>query len=430
MPIKQHGRQYDIVVFGATGYTGAFVTEHITTHLPSNLKWAVAGRSESKLRDVVANCNELNPDRVQPEIEICNLTDEDIESLVKKTFILITTVGPYAQYGEHAFRACAENGTHYLDVTGETPWTGTMINKYEGAAQETGAMMFPQIGIESAPPDLVTWLLAKQVREKLQTTTAAVTVSIHQLDSAPSGGTLATVLGLFESFSIQEVRAQHKPYALSPVPNRNKVQSQTPFLAKLTGLRNISNLGLMTTSVAGMTDTPIIQRSWGLMASLPSREKQFYGPNFSFHEYMRAKSYLRGIVIHWALAFFGLLLATVPPFRKLARRFVYQPGDGPDRELAKRDEIEYRGIAVPDKKSKTGYPQAYCRAWYTGSMYYHNLLTGLIVTGMLLAQAASTLLEDDVELPGGVFTAACLGQPYIDRLHDVGFKFESKLLEN
>ncbi|KAJ3952372.1 hypothetical protein N0V92_011186 [Colletotrichum tropicale] len=343
MPIKQHGRQYDLVVFGATGYTGNFVTEHITTHLPSNLKWAVAGRSESKLRGLIAELKKLNSDRVQPEIEICSLNDEDLERLVKKTYILITTVGPYAQYGELAFRACAENGTHYMDVTGETPWTGTMINKYEGAAQETGAMMFPQIGIESAPPDLVTWSLTKEVREKLSAKTAAVTVSIHQLES------------------------------------------------------------------------------WGLMASLPSREKQFYGPNFSFHEYMRAKGYLRGIAIHWALGFFGLLLATMPPFRALAKRFVYEPGQGPDKELAKKDEIEYRGIAMPDKASKTGNPQAYCRAKYTGSMYY--------LTGMLLAQAASTLLEDDVDLPGGVFTAACLGQPYIDRLHDVGFKFETKILD-
>ncbi|KAF9872613.1 saccharopine dehydrogenase [Colletotrichum karsti] len=421
MPIKQHGRQYDLVVFGATGYTGAFVTEHITTHLPSNLKWAVAGRSQSKLRDVVAECKKLNPDRVQPEIEICSLNEEDLERLVKKTYILITTVGPYAQYGEYAFRACAENGTHYMDVTGETPWTGTMINKYEGAAQETGAMMFPQIGIESAPPDLVTWSLAKVLREKLLAKTGAVTVSIHQLDSAPSGGTLATVLGLFESFSIAEVRAQHKPYALSPVPNRNKVRSQTSFLTRLVGLRDVPNLGLMTTSVAGMTDTPIVQRSWGLMASVASREKQFYGPNFSFHEYMRAKSYLHGVAIHWALAFFGLLLATVAPFRKLARRFVYEPGQGPDKELAKKDEIEYRGIAFADPESKAAGSQAYCRAWYTGSMYY--------LTGMLLAQAASTLLEDDVDLPGGVFTAACLGQPYIDRLHDVGFRFETKILE-
>ncbi|OLN83710.1 Saccharopine dehydrogenase-like oxidoreductase, partial [Colletotrichum chlorophyti] len=429
MSIKQHGRKYDLVVFGATGYTGTFVAEHITTHLPSNLKWAVAGRSESKLQNLISECKKLNPDRLQPEIEICSLSDNEIENLAKNTYILITTVGPYAQFGEHAFEACAKNGTHYLDVTGETPWTGTMIGKYEGVAKESGAMMFPQIGIESAPPDLVTWTLAKEIRENLSAKTGAVTVSVHHLDSAPSGGTLATVLGLFESFTMQEVREQHKPYALSPIPNHNRVQSPSSLLAKLVGLRNVPNLGLMTTSIAGMTDTPIVQRSWGLLALLPSREKQFYGPNFSFHEYMRAKGYLRGIAIHWALAFFGLLLATVAPFRKLARLFVYEPGQGPDKELAKKDQIEYRGIALPDRESKNGYPQAYCRAWYTGSMYYCELNLPVFMTAVLLAQTASTLLEEDVELPGGVFTAACLGQPLIDRLQDNGFRFESKILE-
>ncbi|KAK2013003.1 saccharopine dehydrogenase [Colletotrichum eremochloae] len=422
MPFKQHGRQYDLVVFGATGYTGTFVAEHITTHLPTNLRWAVAGRTEAKLQQLVAECKKLSPDRLQPEIEICSVNNKDLEALAKKTYILITTVGPYAQYGEHAFRACAENGTHYLDVTGEVPWTGTMINKYDSVARETGAMMFPQIGIESAPPDLLTWLLAKQVRENLSAKTGAVTVSIHHVNAAPSGGTLATALSLFDSFTLSQVRAHHKPYALSPVPNPNKVQSQTSLLTKLVGLRNVPDLGLMTTSIAGMTDAAIVQRTWGLLATLPSRQKQSYGPNFSFHEYMRAKGYLQGIAIHWAVAFFGLLLVTAAPFRKLVKMFVYQPGEGPDRQASKKEEIEYRGIAIPDKESKTGYPKAFCRAWYKGSMYY--------LTAVLLVQAASTLLEEPVDLPGGVFTPSCLGQSFIDRLQGAGFNFESKLLEN
>lgn len=101
--------------------------------------------------------------------------------MAKKTFVLITTVGPYGRYGEHAFKACAESGTHYLDVTGEVPFVAKMIAKYEHVAKATGAMMFPQIGIESAPPDLMTWSMAKVNREKLSARTGAVNVSIHQL---------------------------------------------------------------------------------------------------------------------------------------------------------------------------------------------------------------------------------------------------------
>jgi short subunit dehydrogenase-like uncharacterized protein len=114
-------------------------------------------------------------------IEICNLNAEELGSLAKKTFVLITTVGPYGQYGEHAFKACAENGTHYVDVTGEVVWTLKMIKKYESTAKATGAIMFPQIGVESAPPDLLTWMLATLLRTNLSAPTGDVTVSVHKL---------------------------------------------------------------------------------------------------------------------------------------------------------------------------------------------------------------------------------------------------------
>lgn len=91
----------------------------------------------------------------------------------------MTTVGPYCVYGEHAFKACAENGTHYLDVTGEVPWVLQMIEKYEAVATSSGALMFPQIGIESAPSDLIAWSLASIIREKLGAQTRAVTLSIQ-----------------------------------------------------------------------------------------------------------------------------------------------------------------------------------------------------------------------------------------------------------
>jgi short subunit dehydrogenase-like uncharacterized protein len=122
---------------------------------------------------------------VQPGIEICGLTDSDLTGLAKKTFILITTVGPYGKLGEPAFKACAENGTHYLDVTGEVPFVAKMLKKHESTAQASGALMFPQIGIESAPPDLVTWSLASFIRTSFSSPIRDVTVSIHNLKYVP-----------------------------------------------------------------------------------------------------------------------------------------------------------------------------------------------------------------------------------------------------
>lgn len=101
--------------------------------------------------------------------------------MAKKTRLIITTVGPYGGYGEHAFKACAENGTHYLDVTGEAAFVARMIKKYESAAKASGAVMIPEIGIESAPADLLTWSVASTLRSKLSAPTGDVVVSIHNI---------------------------------------------------------------------------------------------------------------------------------------------------------------------------------------------------------------------------------------------------------
>jgi short subunit dehydrogenase-like uncharacterized protein len=90
-------------------------------------------------------------------------------------------VGPYSLYGEHAFKACAENGTHYLDVTGEVPYVAKMIKKYEKTAQASGAIMIPQIGIDSAPADLITWTLVNMIRNRFSAPTAEAIVSIHKM---------------------------------------------------------------------------------------------------------------------------------------------------------------------------------------------------------------------------------------------------------
>jgi short subunit dehydrogenase-like uncharacterized protein len=141
----------------------------------------VAGRNESKLNALVEDCKKLNSDRLTPAIEIANLNDEDLRALAKKTCVLLTTVGPYSLYGEHAYKACAEEGTHYVDVTGEAAWVHKMIKKYEATAKKTGAILVPQAGIESAPADLITWALANTLRTELGSQTKDVTVSLHEV---------------------------------------------------------------------------------------------------------------------------------------------------------------------------------------------------------------------------------------------------------
>ncbi|KAM4054671.1 saccharopine dehydrogenase NADP binding domain-containing protein [Hirsutella rhossiliensis] len=422
MGLKQHHRQYDLVILGATGYTGRLTVEHVAARLPPSLKWAIAGRSESKLQALADECAKSNPDMSRPELEIFNVGDDSqVSSLVGKTALVITTVGPFCKYGESVFNACAQLGTHYLDCTGEVPWVARMIKKYQDVAQGSGAIMIPQNGVESAAADLCTWAMVRLLRSKLDAYTKDVVFSVHKASLTPSGGTLATALTIFEHFSLSEVSAIREPYCLSPIPHPEKARPDSSFLQTLFGIRDIPDLGVQTTSVLGAADVPIVERSWGLLSQIPARKDEFYGPRFNFAEYLKPRNWFHGIVIHWALLTSLMVISLIPPVRAIVKRFVYEPGQGISKEEMAKEEVEFRGTATPDAPSSPG-KQAFCRAQFHGSLYQ--------LTALHLAQAALTILEDDVGLQGGVYTPACLGQGYLDRVNDAGFKIDVKLLQN
>lgn len=200
--------------------------------------------------------------------------------------------------------------------------------------------------------------------------------------SAPSGGTLASLLTFFDEFSLKEMAEGFKPYALSPVPNTQAKSQGQSIWTVLTGLRTVPNLGILTTFIGGNTDKAIVERTWGLFSQTPSKQQESYGPNFSFSEHMKARNWLYGILIHWAIGLSGFLFVTLPPLRRLVKKFVYSQGTGPDYEQAKKDEIEYRAVATPDAGQNVG-KLAFCRAWFHGSMYackYSPLLPWLVCT--------------------------------------------------
>ncbi|RFU79067.1 saccharopine dehydrogenase [Trichoderma arundinaceum] len=421
MPFKEHNRQYDLVVFGATGHTGRMAAEYITIHFPVNVKWAVAGRSESKLQAIVEDCKKLHSDRSPPAIETANIkSQEEIDALAKKTFVMIQLVGPYSLHsGEHVVKACAEAGTHYFDATGESPWVYKMMKKYGKAAKESGAILIPQMALESAPADLCTWALASVLRKQMDAKTKDVVISIHNMRTVPSGGTLSTVLNLHECVTPSEFAEAEKPFAHSPVPYPGGDRGhKISIWQKIFGVHHVPNLGTLTSAFTYDADRPVIERSWGLLSEIPSRKDEFYGPNFHWEEYHRARNWLYGVAIHWIIVVCGFLLSFGASFRVLAEKVVPAPGTGPSREEMDKDEAEWRGIANPDTELPSN-KQAFCRAWYYGSMY--------MMSALFCCEGARTVLEDDLELDGGFYTPCCLGQGLIDRAHDGGFKMETRL---
>lgn len=235
---------------------------------------------------------------------------------------------------------------------------------------------------------------------------------IHR--SGPSGGTLATILSLSDHYSLREIAESLSPWALSPARGPKASKS---LVTKIFGLRFVRLLGTLTTSPFGASNTAIVQRSWGLLDG-----GNLYGSNFNYEEYMRTSSRVTGVGLHFATTLLPLALS-IAPLRWLLKKLVYAPGEGPAREMADKDIVEYRAIGTAEQD--TSHPKkAMARLRYEGAVYYF--------TGLLLAEAAMVILRDEDEIikkfGGGVLTPATLGQPYIDRLCDAGVIIEALAL--
>ena len=321
--MAQENRQYECILFGATGYTGRYTAEYITSHLPTDFKWAVAGRSQEKLKKLVDELKALNPNRTQPGVEIAQLDKQDLVELAKKTKVLITTVGPYHLYGTVVVEACAETGTHYTDVTGEIPWVHEIVHQYHDAAKKTGAIIIPQNGVESAPADLMSLMLVSKIREELKAGTAEMVFATEEMKTGASGGSLATIMTMFDHYSAADFARSSQPWSLCP-PSTEQKTATKPLLERFTGYRSVSDLGTLTDSFQAASDTPIVGRSWYLY-------DKFYGPAFHFSAYMRVRNALLGLVVHIALLVAPAVLL-LAPVRRLLHRFLRQPGDEPTKE--------------------------------------------------------------------------------------------------
>jgi short subunit dehydrogenase-like uncharacterized protein len=261
-----------------------------------------------------------------------------------------------------------------------------MLAKYQGLAESTGAVLISQAGLESALSDVMVWHMAAEMRRsaaagEMETGTMGdVVVSVRTLRSAPSGGTLASALDIVNHFRLSEIREWQRNRAGFLLGDSSSTSSfskprTSPFgrgiWYALTGLVRIPGLPLQTTSISAAMDVPVVHRTWALLELEPARRGEAYGPDFSFTMFMRAGGWLRGMVIHWGLFVMGLVLAT--PIRSLIKMFVYQPGQGPDEELSKKDYVEFEGVATSAGSGDGNRKAVYCRAWFQGSMYYCEL---------------------------------------------------------
>lgn len=186
--------QYDLIVFGSTGFTGRLVAEYLNKQYATNsqeqVKWAMAGRSQAKLEQV------RNEMQISNNIDLIVADSDDessMQSLVSQTKVVLTTVGPYQTYGEKLLKACVDSGTGYVDLCGEPAWMHQMIAKYQTAANKSGAAIVFSCGFDSIPFDLGVYYLQQHVKQITGSALNYVKGRVRKMQGTFSGGTAASL---------------------------------------------------------------------------------------------------------------------------------------------------------------------------------------------------------------------------------------------
>ncbi|HWL85518.1 MAG TPA: saccharopine dehydrogenase NADP-binding domain-containing protein, partial [Polyangiaceae bacterium] len=209
-------RRFDLVVFGATGFTGKLVAEYLARNHRGALRWAIAGRDPQKLAALKAELARIDPGLAELETLLADSADRaSLDALARATRVLVTTVGPYMKYGRELASACAEQGTHYADLTGEVPFVRESIERNDARARSTGARIVHSSGFDSIPSDLGVFMLHQHFAAQGRRL-ARASFFIEALKGGASGGTLATMSTVAEAASRdRDVRRLiGDPYAL------------------------------------------------------------------------------------------------------------------------------------------------------------------------------------------------------------------------
>ena len=402
-------KEFDLVIFGATSFVGQLVCDYLLHEaIDANLNWAMAGRSQSKLRKIKSDLGEK---AARLPLFIADSFDETaLKNLCERTNLIVSTVGPYALYGESLIKVCAQSGTDYCDLTGEHQWIRRMTRAYQREAEASGARIVNCCGFDSMPSDLGVKFLQQSALKKFGTTCDKVRFRVKSIKGHASGGTIASMVNIFkETADDEELQEEFKNlYSLCPDDHSNKVRQRLIDVEYDKVFKSWVGPFVM----AGI-NTRVVLRSNALMT--PPYAKQFHYDEGTLVGNGK-KGRKKAKRLAW-LSKVGMFAMSVPLIRALiVKIFLPKPGEGPSLGEQNNGFYDLRLLGITE--------------------HGDEILTKVIgdkdpgygSTAKMLAQAAISLrLEvSGSELPGGFWTpATAFGDKLFARLQSqAGISFE------
>jgi len=392
-------QEFDVVVYGATGFTGKLVAEHLMRvyGAEGELRWAMAGRDEAKLKAVRA---EIGAPYTLPIIVAGSTDANALNALAHRTRAVITTVGPYQRYGEGLLAACANAGTDYLDLCGEPNWMAAMIAKYEKVAKESGARIVFSAGFDSIPFDGGVWFIQREAQARFGQPLKDVRGRVRKMKGSFSGGTAASMLATFEAVRRDpSIAAQMAdPFALSPQRLNPQPDGETPIEeADINSWSAPFVMAAINTKTAHRTNA---------LAGYP------YGRDFTYSEMMLTGPGSKGRARAKAVASQSRMQRTLlnfAPTRALITQFAMpKPGQGPNKEERETGmyDVLFIGTTADGRTLRAGVKG--------------DRDPGYGSTSKMLAEAAMVLNNTSRQTtPGGIWTpASAMGDALIARLQE------------
>ena len=384
-------REFGVVVYGATGYTGRLVCEYLNKQYGVNgeVKWAMAGRSEEKLVQVR---DEMGIPQDVPFVVADANNPESVKAMVENTQVVLTTVGPYQKYGSDLVRVCSETGTDYVDLCGEPAWMHEMIAAHGETAKKSGARIVFSCGFDSVPFDLGVHFLQSAAMDKLGAPLSRIKGRVRAMKGTFSGGTL-------ESFRLTMKAAAKNPELIKVLTNPFSLSESFNGPKQPSGMAPIFDEDLNSWSapfVMATINTKNIHRSNFLLSHQ-------YGDNFVYDEMMLTGPGDKGEAMAKAVAE-DKSMANDP----------MQPGEGPSKE---ERETGYYDVLFAGSNDNGERLMASVKG---------DKDPGYGSTCKMISESAVCLLKNLDAASGGIWTpASALGDLLIERLQEnAGLTFQ------